>query len=141
MSILSGFRRKKTMSESSDMSTTDEIPALAGSVGQESGNYLYDIDGKFAYTYYDHQKELYDMDGKHKYKYFNQMKRLQTPAYSMQLPTIADKAKTAIESSAIPIPNSAPGPATNFMYDIEGKIPYTVFDPTGPQPSTTIKKC
>ncbi len=32
------------------------------------GNFLYDIDGKFAYSHYEKRPELYDLDGKHRYK-------------------------------------------------------------------------
>lgn len=64
--FFSGFQRKKTMSESSDVSGVEDPN---NSTKEEAGqNYLYDIDGKFAYSYYDHQRELYDIDGKHKYK-------------------------------------------------------------------------
>ena len=31
-------------------------------------NYLYDVDGKFSYTFYEKKPELYDLDGKHGYK-------------------------------------------------------------------------
>ena len=33
-----------------------------------SNQVVYDIDGKFPYTYYENKPILYDIDGKHRYK-------------------------------------------------------------------------
>lgn len=127
--FFSGFQRKKTMSESSDVSGVEEPN---NSTKEEAGqNYLYDIDGKFAYSYYDHQRELYDIDGKHKYKYFNQMRRLPTASAAIETPSITKKAQDTIGSSVSPCNSLNSG--YKFMYDIEGKIPYTVFDANNQQ--------
>ena len=73
--FIPGFplRRKKTFSESSDSGSTSEDinqnqTLTVGSAPTDGKNYLYDIDGKFAYSYYEKKPELYDIDGKHKYK-------------------------------------------------------------------------
>ena len=91
--FLSSFRRQKTLSECSDDSnpaadSTSQVRSRSGSVGAkdkavannrdnltmgsspptDGGNYIYDIDGKFAYSYYEKKPELYDLDGKHRYK-------------------------------------------------------------------------
>lgn len=34
-----------------------------------AGKFLYDVDGKFAYSHYEKQPHLYDIDGKHRFKW------------------------------------------------------------------------
>jgi len=87
--------RRKTISESSDASSVDMDPSsicqsptssmlpsnthsrLSDSQynGQNlsfgnSNQVVYDIDGKFPYTYYENKPTLYDIDGTHRYKYY-----------------------------------------------------------------------
>merc|ERR1711962_517373 len=86
--------RRKTFSESSDAPSLGEGMEPAGSstsitgsnsrlssVSSEpsdqknltfgnSNQVVYDIDGKFPYTYYENKPTLYDIDGAHRYKYF-----------------------------------------------------------------------
>ena len=87
-SLLSGFysspstRRQKTESECSETSVVSSPPPaqngsllpsnLATSLGRDGGerpeHYLYDVDGVFAYTYYEKKPEMYDVEGKIRYK-------------------------------------------------------------------------
>jgi len=90
--------RRKTFSESSDAPSLGEGMEPAGSstsitgsnsrlssVSSEpsdqknltfgnSNQVVYDIDGKFPYTYYENKPTLYDIDGAHRYKYFKAFK-------------------------------------------------------------------
>jgi len=85
--------RRKTFSESSETQSFSEGMEPAGSstsIGSNprlsetteqknltfgnSNQVVYDIDGKFPYTYYENKPTLYDIDGAHRYKYFKAFK-------------------------------------------------------------------
>jgi len=85
--------RRKTFSESSETSSIGEGMEAAGSASNigsssriseppeqknltfgNSNQVVYDIDGKFPYTYYENKPTLYDVDGAHRYKYFKAFK-------------------------------------------------------------------